>query len=199
VATVAQVGNLVCWGAFALVWLVGAVYNAVRGPRRQDSARFGSLGLAAGAVLFVALAHVGAGRWQTMVVTEAWVRLLGLAVLVVSTAFTLWARFSLGVMWSSAPIVKSGHRLRTGGPYRLTRHPIYTGLLGMLLGSTLLDGVGPWVVAVPIALILLEVKIRMEERLMLATFPAEYAAYRERVPQLVPGGHVLRRHRTHAA
>lgn len=36
-----------------------------------------------------------------------------------------------------------------------------------------------------------EVKIRMEERLMLATFPDEYPRYRRRVPQLVPGLNVL--------
>ena len=38
---------------------------------------------------------------------------------------------------------------------------------------------------------MLEVKIRMEERLMVATFPDEYPRYRRRVPQLVPGLNVL--------
>ena len=37
-----------------------------------------------------------------------------------------------------------------------------------------------------------EVKIRMEEHLMLATFPDEYPRYRRQVPQLVPGLYVLR-------
>jgi protein-S-isoprenylcysteine O-methyltransferase Ste14 len=54
--------------------------------------------------------------------------------------FTLWARFSLGTMWSVAPKVKGDHQLRTHGPYAVTRHPIYTGLLGMMLGATLLAG-----------------------------------------------------------
>ena len=45
-------------------------------------------------------------------------------------------------MWSMDAAVKEGHRLRTEGPYGITRHPIYTGLLGMLLGSLLLAGVG---------------------------------------------------------
>ena len=34
--------------------------------------------------------------------------------------------------------------LRTDGPYAITRHPIYTGLLGMLLGTALLGGLGQW-------------------------------------------------------
>jgi hypothetical protein len=41
----------------------------------------------------------------------------------------------------------------------------------MLLGATLLSGIGQWIVLFPAALIVFEVKIRMEERLMVATFP----------------------------
>jgi protein-S-isoprenylcysteine O-methyltransferase Ste14 len=89
-------------------------------------------------------------------------------------------------MWSLDPVVRQGHRLRTSGPYAVTRHPIYTGLLGMLLGSTLLDGVGRWIVLVPVGLVVLGSKLRQEEQLMLATFPDEYPLYRRRVPALLP-------------
>ena len=73
------------------------------------------------------------------------------------------------------------------GPYAITRHPIYTGLLGMLLGSALLGGLGRWIVLVAAGLIVAVLKIRSEERLLLATFPDAYSAYRERVPGLIPG------------
>jgi protein-S-isoprenylcysteine O-methyltransferase Ste14 len=88
-----------------------------------------------------------------------------------STAFTIWARLKLGVMWNAAPTVKEHHVLQIGGPYRLTRHPIYTGILGMLLGSLLLAGAGRWIVAFPVLLVLFVIKIRIEERFMLAEFP----------------------------
>jgi protein-S-isoprenylcysteine O-methyltransferase Ste14 len=128
-------------------------------------------------------------------VGAAWVEVLGLAVLVVSTGFTLWARFSLGTMWSVAPRVGGDGRLRSHGPYGVTRHPIDSGLLGMLLGTTLLGGMGRWLVLVAVGLILFEVKIRMEEQLRLAIFPDESPGYRQRVPQLVPGLHAP--HRRH--
>ena len=48
------------------------------------------------------------------------------------------------------------------------------------------------------ALIVFLVKIHAEEQLLLATFPDEYPAYRERVPQLVPGLGMLHRRRLHA-
>jgi protein-S-isoprenylcysteine O-methyltransferase Ste14 len=144
------------------------------------------------AVVCAGLVIAGRGHFDDLAVGALWAQVLGLAVLVASTVFTLWARFSLGTMWSMAPQVKDDHRLRTQGPYAVTRHPIYTGLLGMLLGATLLSGIGQWIVLFPVGLILFEVKIRMEEHLMLATFPEEYPRYRRQVPQLFPGLYVLR-------
>jgi protein-S-isoprenylcysteine O-methyltransferase Ste14 len=187
------VGNVVCWGAVALVWIAGALYNAVRAPRARIRGPIVSPELLAAIVLCAVItipAHRIGGHLS---VDAAWVRVLGLAVLVASTAFALWARFSLGTMWSAAPRVGGDQRLRTGGPYAVTRHPIYTGLLGMLLGTTLLGGVGQWWVLIAVGLIALEAKIRMEERLLVATFPDEYPRYRRAVPQLVPGLNALRR------
>ena len=84
------------------------------------------------------------------------------------------------------------------GPYAITRHPIYTGLLAMLLGTLLVSGGGLWIVPFPVALILLEFKIRIEERLMTAEFPEEYPYYRQRVPQLAPGLRLVTGHRAAA-
>jgi protein-S-isoprenylcysteine O-methyltransferase Ste14 len=89
-------------------------------------------------------------------------------------------------MWSSSPTVKIEHQLRTDGPYAVTRHPIYTGLLGMVLGTVLLVGLGHWLMLLPVALVFFEIRIHLEEGLMLTTFPDGYARYRRRVPQLVP-------------
>jgi len=145
------------------------------------------------AVACAGLAIVSRGHFDGLTVGALWTRVLGLVVLVASTVFTLWARFSLGTMWSMAPMVKGDHQLRTHGPYAVACHPIYTGVLGMLLGATLLSGIGQWIVLLPVGLILFEVKIRMEEHLMLAAFPEDYPRYRRHVPQLVPGLFALRR------
>ena len=199
----AAVGIAVCVGVVVVVWVAGALYSAFRSPHSashaprerpwsQPGLTAGDGGLIGVAVVGVGLAIVGRSHFDGLAVGALWVRVLGLAVLVASTVLTLWARFSLGTMWSAAPKVKGDHQLRTRGPYAVTRHPIYTGVLGMLLGATLLSGIGQWIVLFPAGLILFEVKIRMEERLMVATFPEEYPRYRHRVPQLVPGLYVLR-------
>ena len=195
----AAVGIAVCVGVVVVVWVAGALYNAFRSPhsashapRERTRSQPGSAALIVVAAVCAGLVIVSRGHFDGLVVGALWVRVLGLAVLVVSTVFTLRARFSLGTMWSLAPKVKGDHHLRTHGPYAVTRHPIYTGVLGMLLGATLLSGIGQWIVLFPVGLILFEVKIRMEEQLLLATFPEEYPRYRRQVPQLVPGLYGLR-------
>jgi protein-S-isoprenylcysteine O-methyltransferase Ste14 len=90
-------------------------------------------------------------------------------------------------------MLQADHELRTDGPYAITRHPIYTGLLGMLLGTALLNGLGISLGFLVVGAVFVATRIPVEERLMNNTFPAEYARYRERVPLLVPGLHRLRR------
>jgi protein-S-isoprenylcysteine O-methyltransferase Ste14 len=89
--------------------------------------------------------------------------------------------------------VGGDRRLRTTGPYAVTRHPIYTGLLGMIVGSGLLAGLGVRLVVMAAAFIGIEMKIRMEERLLLATFPDESPTDRAGVPQLIPWLRIARR------
>ena len=90
-------------------------------------------------------------------------------------------------MWSSSAVAKASHELRTGGPYRITRHPIYTGLLGMLLGTMLMSGLGLYLFIFLLGIVIFEVKLHLEERLMTETFGEEYVQYKRRVPQLIPG------------
>ena len=134
-------------------------------------------------------------QWRSLTFDAPPVRILGLVILLAATVFTIWARLVLGVMWSGAPAVKQDHQLRTNGPYSVTRHPIYTGMLGMFLGSLLVAGGGRLIVPFPVFLVLLEIKLHIEERLMQAEFPDDYPRYRQRVPQLVPGLKLISRRR----
>ena len=187
VNAMAGISIAACWLAFVAVWLVTAAYYDSRAPAERRRSWYGT-GTVPVVIVTVA-AHLAVPRadWQSVAFHAPWARFLGLAILLSATALTFWARFALGLMWSAAPAVKEGHQLRTGGPYAITRHPIYTGLLGMTLGTALVAGGGLWIVPFPVSLILIEFKIRIEERFMTAEFPQEYPRYRKRVPKLVPG------------
>jgi len=192
-ALLAVIGTAACWGALALAWLLGAIFYESQAPAERTRSWFGSA-LWPGLVITLALAFaIPRADWNAVALHAAWIRILGPAILVGGTAFAIWARLALGAMWSATPAVKEEHKLRTSGPYRVTRHPIYTGMLAMLLGAGLLTGDGRILVAFPVYVVLVEIKLHIEERLMLAEFPDDYPRYRRQVPQLVPGLRLGRR------
>lgn len=183
----AVISVVVCWAAFAATWLAAENYNEGRAPAERTRSWFGTAVLPGAVVITVIILAVPKPAWRSLTFSDPAGRLLGLVILLAATAFTIWARLALGVMWSGAPAVKQQHELRTTGPYGITRHPIYTGILGMLIGSLLVTGAGRWIVPFPVFLVLFEIKIHIEERFMLGEFPDEYPRYRQRVPKLVPG------------
>ncbi len=182
-----------CWGLFLVVWGLGWIYNLWKAPRveRRSSLR---------PVWVVVLALIVLIGWyapfqplRSVGSTPLWIAIPGVICLALSTGLTLWARFALGTMWSHAPEVKVGHQLRVDGPYRITRHPIYTGIIGMILGSMLMNGLGAWVLLSLIGVSMLVAKVPPEERLLSETFGEQYRQYQQRVPRLVPGLQLLRR------
>jgi protein-S-isoprenylcysteine O-methyltransferase Ste14 len=140
---------------------------------------------------WVTLRLVPGSDWDRLSLHASWIRWPGLALLAAATVFTIWSRLSLGTMWSSTVVAREGHELRTDGPYGIVRHPIYAGILGMLLGSAMLDGFGHWTLALIGGGLLVLLRVRSEERLMTEVFRDEYERYRRRVPALIP---LSRRH-----
>lgn len=96
----------------------------------------------------------------------------------------IWARWHLGKNWSPAPALKAHHELVTSGPYHFIRHPIYTGLLLALLGSSIVSL--PWVFILVGAGLLFIRRVGMEEHLMLQQFPQQYPAYQKQTKALLP-------------
>jgi protein-S-isoprenylcysteine O-methyltransferase Ste14 len=177
---------LTCWSLFGVVWALGALYNVWHAPpaerRRGD---FNAWLVGIGLVLLGRIV-VPAQVWAMLSFDALPLRIVGTLLLVVATLFTLWARVVLGSFWTTAPVIKHDHQLRTTGPYAFTRHPIYTGMLGMLMGTALLNGLGIWLYYVLVGLIVVKTKVNAEERLLEETFGDRYREYRQRVGQLVP-------------
>ena len=102
-------------------------------------------------------------------------------------ALRAWAVVLLGRWFTWYVTVQAGQQLVSRGPYRLIRHPSYTGALITFVASCAL--LRSWVAAVFAALALVLAfarRIRYEEGLLVKTLPG-YQAYMSRTDKLLPG------------
>jgi protein-S-isoprenylcysteine O-methyltransferase len=114
------------------------------------------------------------------------IALAGLGLAICGAGLSIWARLILGENWSNFPSLKQNHALIVTGPYRLVRHPIYTGLLIALLGSALQYGLIRSFLAVLSCAVGLYLKVSVEEEFMVQRFGEAYLRYRRDVSTLVP-------------
>lgn len=177
--------NWVCWGLFGLVWIFGAVYNSYKAPEaKQKLFRYDWLILSVVAWL---ISHYAPLNSHSILMFHfPLLQWIGAVFLLLSTLFTLWSRWVLGKMWATNAAIKTEHQLVTDGPYRVTRHPIYTGILGMILGSAFSLGEGLGFFGFVVVMLFFFNRIRMEEQLMTQTFGEQYLQYKRRIPKLVP-------------
>jgi protein-S-isoprenylcysteine O-methyltransferase Ste14 len=101
----------------------------------------------------------------------------------------LWGRLALGNMYfvsaGFGAQLFAGHRLITGGPYAIIRHPMYSGLILAAFGSLLLYQTWTGVFLAVTALAVLR-RARLEEEALAGEFGAEWLEYCRRVPMLFP-------------
>jgi protein-S-isoprenylcysteine O-methyltransferase Ste14 len=183
--TLAVLGAL--WLAWCAYWLVSA-YN-VKASRRKESWPSRTLHIAPMSITVVLMVapRLPIG-WLNLGFLPATVATVALGLILVATGlgFAVCARVHLGRNWSGQVTLKQEHELILSGPYRLVRHPIYSGLLAAVLGTAIL--IGQWRGLVALAFFASAVlrRVRVEERWLDEIFPDVYASYRREVPALVP-------------
>ena len=112
---------------------------------------------------------------------------LALVILAVSLLLAYAAVQTLGKQWSLAARLVQGHDLIEAGPYALVRHPIYTSMFGMLIGTAI--AVSSWqalLIGGAVFLVGTAVRIRVEEQLLVAAFGDKYRSYAAVVPPFIP-------------
>jgi protein-S-isoprenylcysteine O-methyltransferase Ste14 len=114
-------------------------------------------------------------------------QLAGIAICWVSAGFAAWAMWSLGRSYGIKLDIFEGHLLKTDGPYRLVRHPMYLGIVVYHVGASLalesqLLLIATLVYVVPFTAI----RLIAEEKVLAAAFGDRYASYQRDVPALLP-------------
>ena len=112
---------------------------------------------------------------------------IGLTISLLGLALAIWARRILGKHWSGRITIKVDHELIRTGPYRLIRHPIYTGILAMYTGTAIVSGSCLALLALAMALFAYARKIRLEEANLRTAFGPAYDSYSRESKALIPG------------
>jgi protein-S-isoprenylcysteine O-methyltransferase Ste14 len=178
------------WCALAGVWLAGYAARR-RGPRAPGADPYLRLQIPASCLLvlcFALLFNAHAGELRAPLTSpSALPGAIGAALALAGVGFAIWARLTLGHYWSGLVMtVREGHQLVQTGPYAIVRHPIYTGMLAAILGTTLTLGTLASWLAVPAGLAGILIRVEVEERLMAAEFGPAHAVYRARTKKLIP-------------
>jgi protein-S-isoprenylcysteine O-methyltransferase Ste14 len=172
-----------CWVILGVVWVVSALF-----VKRTVERRFGWwLPVLVVVVVVYPVVRRIPGLWQDLWPQTAAIGVLADLVTIAGLAFTLWARAALGSNWSGTITFKEGHELIQSGPYAYVRHPIYSGVLLMALGTAVASSRPGSLVLLGMWFLLLAIKAHFEEQLMTRHFPEAYPEYRRRVKALIPG------------
>ncbi|HYT13128.1 MAG TPA: isoprenylcysteine carboxylmethyltransferase family protein [Candidatus Nitrosopolaris sp.] len=154
------------------------VLYSVRLPKRGTDRRLGVVLIAFTGTFSAIVAGFlpGGTRREWLVLPADIIATIGLA-------YSVWG---LAYLRRSFSIIPEARRLVTGGPYALSRHPVYLGEVITAIGINL--ATAGWLGALAIVYFIAceLMRIRWEEGVLSRAFPGEYPDYAGRVPRYVP-------------
>jgi protein-S-isoprenylcysteine O-methyltransferase Ste14 len=117
----------------------------------------------------------------------SWVFYLGIVVVILGMIVRQWSIAVLGRFFSPTIGVQEGQKIVDRGPYRLVRHPSYTGILLILVGVGLAF---QSLAAILVILFMFSVaygyRMSEEEKVLVLELGEEYVKYMKRTKRLIP-------------
>ena len=172
---------LIGWIVFWVYWL--AVSVGVKAGRTRW-ARFAGVRVALVLVVLLLL-RLRVFKGHQAVTDDPWLQGTGLAIFLLGLALAVWARVYLGRNWGMPMSEKVDPELVTTGPYSTVRHPIYSGIILAMIGTTVAVSLY-WLIAVVLLGAYFVYSAVMEERYMTGLFPDAYPRYKQSTRMLIP-------------
>lgn len=179
------------------IWLALEVALVLRDRVRGKGARTNDLGtrrlIAVASAASFALTGIVAGALRHH--STLWLPgahgdgplMLGLALMWAGLGLRVWAIAVLGEAFRTTVEVDAGQQLVESGPYRMIRHPSYSGVLLIAVGYGVVSGAWPALAIATIGpFVVLLRRILVEERSLINTMGSVYCAYQQRTKRLVP-------------
>ena len=182
------------WGITSTCWVVFWVYWSFGVPQRRPAKRQVALtftvlntGLLYLGFILVLLGRSVPSSLGLLFVPQAIpIDVAGTVFAIIGIAFAIWSRQSLRNNWSGEVAIREGQQFIRSGPYAMVRHPIYTGMLLALLGTTLVASTVGSLLGLVFAVLSLWQKAGIEEQFLMAEFGEQYTRYRREVKFLIP-------------
>ena len=133
-------------------------------------------------ILLTVFAGTDQTGWGSLTVA---IRVVGLILLVPAVYVVIAGLRGLGKALAANPVPRDEGELVTSGIYARMRHPIYSGLMLAGLALVLQSGPMPHVLYWLALVVVLNVKVRFEERLLAAKY-AGYHSYAAATPRFIP-------------
>ncbi len=178
-----------CWMVFLLYWFISSFFVKESMTKKKWPLRIAAAVIIAFIIIISKNIGTGSVRYfftQTFIPSSLTMGIIGPVLTVLGLCGAIWARTVLGRNWSGYVTYKKDHELVTSGPYKLVRHPIYSSLTLMFIGTFL---VFPTFWA--LFLFLFDIgmfiwRTKKEEAIMLRLFGKKYEDYMKRTKRLVP-------------
>jgi len=184
--------GLVLFDFAIFVWIASEIFGAALVPRlrRHGATRVrrdrGSRVLITATVFFsmVIAFYFGYGSMGAL---PDWIFSIGIFLMFLGVLVRQYAIAILGRFFSLTVQIAEDHMVVEKGPYRLIRHPSYTGILITFIGLGL--AVQSWGAVLVLLLffgISFGYRMHVEERTLLSGLGRDYASYMNRTKRLIP-------------
>lgn len=177
---VVDVVIFVGWVSFWIYWLAASI-DVKAGQTRWT--RFA--GIRVGVILIILLLLRVRALKGHAATNDPWLQGIGLAIFLLGLALAICARVYLGRNWGMPMSQKVDPELVTTGPYSNIRHPIYSGIILAMIGTTIAVSLY-WLVAVVALGAYFLYSAIVEERLMTRLFADSYPEYKQLTKMLIP-------------
>jgi protein-S-isoprenylcysteine O-methyltransferase Ste14 len=184
--------GLVLFDTAYFVWIASELFGALLAPRlRRRGATRVKRDRGSGALIiftvFVSIILAFAFGYAGVGVLPDWVFYIGIFLMFLGILVRQWAIAVLGPFFSLTVRVAEDHRVVEKGPYRLVRHPSYTGVLITFVGLALaVQSSGALLVLLIVFGVSYGYRMRVEERTLLSELGQDYADYVKRTKRLTP-------------
>lgn len=176
-----------CWIVFWLYWIFSAFKSKKDAPLSNVNVFVASRGglLVLAFLVTVAFRQLPVSITSHSLGTSPPAQIVGLIIYLAGYSVALWARRHLGRNWGMPMTEKLKPSFVTSGPYQYIRHPIYAGMLLMIIGSAI-DVNAYWLIAFIVAVIYFMCSAVVEEQIMYREFPKDYKEYKRQTKMLLP-------------